>query len=56
MTDPIFDHGNLDVYRLSIEYEYRDAEYEYETRPEQSNAWKSATRSLEMESWMGRTR
>ena len=57
MTEPIFDHDRLDVYRLSIdyvafsyriskglagmnrpatvaegavEYEYRDAEYEYE--------------------------
>jgi hypothetical protein len=41
MTEPIFDHERLDVYRLSIEvqrteaaaedrieYEYRDAEYE----------------------------
>ena len=35
MTEPIFDHEKLDVYRLSIEYatfeyEYREAEYEYE--------------------------
>jgi four helix bundle protein len=41
---------------IEYEYEYRDAEYEYETKPEQSDPSKSATGSLEMESWLGRTR
>jgi four helix bundle protein len=41
---------------IEYEYEYRDAEYEYEKKPEQSVPSKSATRSLEMENWLGRTR
>jgi len=41
---------------IEYEYEYRDAEYEYEKKPEQSVPSKSATRSLKMENWLGRTR
>ena len=45
MSEPIFDHERLDVHRLAIdqrteseaeglvEYEYREAEYEYEEVP-----------------------
>jgi hypothetical protein len=32
MTEPIFDHERLNVHRLAIQYEYRDAEYEYEKK------------------------
>ena len=36
VTERIFDHERLDVYRPAIEYEYRDAEYEYGKTQEQS--------------------
>jgi hypothetical protein len=49
MTEPVFDHDRLDVYRVSepltgyhagveYEHEHRDAEHEHDEKPEPSDA------------------